>query len=344
MTTKKEQFKLLSNQERMNVIERLHYLIDIDKIVELLTSVDIETLDTNLLGELGRAYNNKGKCEEALVVFEMIPEEQRDARWHCRCGYSYMELAEDLRYDFETQAKKALDMLNKAVQLAGEDDKIADDCLGCVYYRNLKYVFENNMEKYPYIAEKYAEYVKKEADKKIVVPPKVKTFKKITVEDIKNINDTWDILEPMDNTINIYDSYEEYMKSAEIFTIEQRYLFAINWYYYEVNNGGHHQFFFNSTGIVWEDVINGFKCFGMNDYAKNFQKVIDYFGGTIPFDREERCEILGALEEKNEEEFFEFLDKVDNFVYEYTGEDNELAYIKANPEKFVFDGYYYAYK
>ncbi len=54
--------------------------------------------------------------------------------------------------------------------------------------------------------------------------------------------------------------------------------------------------------------------------------------------------MLGALEEKNEEEFFEFLDKVDNFVYEYTGEDNELTYIKANPEKFVFDGYCYAYK
>lgn len=173
---------------------------------------------------------------------------------------------------------------------------------------------------------------------------KVKSYKKITVEDIKNIKESWDVFIPMWHTINIYDSYEEYVKSAEIFTIEQRYLFAIHMYLGEVINGGHHQFFFNSTGIVWEDVINGFKCFGMNDYAKNFQKVIDYFGGTIPFDREERCEILGALEEKNEDEFFEFLDETDNFVYEYTGEDNELAYIKANPEKFVFDGEYESYE
>lgn len=144
----------------------------------------------------------------------------------------------------------------------------------------------------------------------------------------------------MNNTINIYDSYEEYVKSAEIFTIEQRYLFAIDWYYYEVNNGGHHQFFFNSTGIVWEDVLNGFKCFGMNDYAKNFQKVIDYLGGIIPFDREERNEMLEALEEKNEDEFFKFLDEADNFIYDYEGEENELNYIKANPEKFVFEGEY----
>lgn len=56
--------------------------------------------------------------------------------------------------------------------------------------------------------------------------------------------------------------------------LEQRYLLAINWYFGEVNNGGHHQFFYNSTGIVWEDVVlNGFKHFGMNEYAAIFFKL-----------------------------------------------------------------------
>lgn len=336
MTITKEQFKLLSNKEKMEFIEKLDYLIDKTKILKLLTSVDIETLDTNLLGELGRAYHNNFKYEKALNTFEMIPEEQRDAKWYYHCGFSYSQLDKKIGH-----TRKALDMLDKAVQSAEQDSEYPYYCANLVYCENkLIKVLENEKEKYPYIAEKYAEYLKKKIDEEN--QQKVKTYKKITVEDIKN--DTLDILEPMNNTINIYDSYEEYVKSAEIFTIEQRYLFAINWYYYEVNNGGHHQFFFNSTGIVWEDVINGFKCFGMNDYAKNFQKVIDYFGGTIPFDREERNEMLEALEEKNEDEFFKFLDEADNFIYKYKGEDNELAYIKANPEKFVFDGYYYAYK
>ena len=144
-------------------------------------------------------------------------------------------------------------------------------------------------------------------------------------------------------TIN-YNRSEEYIPSAEIFTIEQRYLLAINWYFAEVSNGGHHQFFYNSIGIVWEDVINGFKLFNMNDYLQNFQKVIDYFEGTIPFDINEKYVLLDTLEDKNEEEFFDLLDKADDFVYDYKGDDNELTYIKANPEKFVFDGEYESYE
>lgn len=171
---------------------------------------------------------------------------------------------------------------------------------------------------------------------------KKKIYKKITIEDILN-DDSLDICEPMWNTINIYDSYEDYLKSAEVFTLDQRYLFAIIWYFAEVNNGGHHQFFYNSTGIVWEDALNGFKNFGMNEYANNFQKVINYCGGRISFDRNERYEMLQRLEE-NEEEFFKVLDEADDFVFDYAGEENELNYIKAYPEKFVFEGEYEIYQ
>lgn len=169
---------------------------------------------------------------------------------------------------------------------------------------------------------------------------KVKIYKKITIEDIKDLEDSWYITDPMWHTINIYDSYEDYLQSAKTFTLEQRYLLAITWYFAEVNNGGHDQFFFNSTGIVWEDALNGFKYFGMNEFAANFQKVIDYCGGRISFDREERYYMLESLEEKNEDEFFEILDEADDFIYNYEGEENELNHIKAHPEKFVFEGEY----
>ncbi len=344
MKTTKEEFKLLSNKERLEVIQSLDYWYDRNEIFELLTSIDIETLDTKLLGELGKAYNNVDEYEMAMLVLDMIPEEERDARWYYRYGFSYYGLSENLKYDFETQAKNALNLLNKAVQLSGQDEEFADDCVELVYDTELKEAFENNKEKYPYIEEKYLKYLNKKAAEKNVKPQKVEIYKKITVDDIENIEASWDIIEPMWYTVNIYDSYEAYIQSAEIFTIEQRYLFAIIWYFSEVDNGGHHQFFYNSTGIVWEDAIKGFKLFGMNDFAQNFQKVIDYCGGSISFDRKERWAMLEALEEKNEDEFLTFIDKADDFIYEYTGEDNELTYIKANPEKFVFDGYYYDYE
>ncbi|MGX7087644.1 DMP19 family protein [Gemelliphila palaticanis] len=172
---------------------------------------------------------------------------------------------------------------------------------------------------------------------------KKRIYKKITIEDIQNIDESWAICEPMWWTINIYDSYEDYIESAEGFALEQRYLLAITWYFAEVNNGGHHQFLYNSTGIVWEDALNGFKHFGMPKFAANFMEVIDYCDGKISFSREERWNMLERLEEKNEEEFLKVLDEADDFIYKYEGEENELNYIKDYPEKFVFEGEYDGY-
>ena len=168
------------------------------------------------------------------------------------------------------------------------------------------------------------------------------TYARITIENIKSLdeNSYYDIVDPMWETINIYDGYDEYIQSAQTFTLEQRYLLAITWYFVEVNNGGHHQFLYNPTGIVWEDVLNGFKHFEMPEFAANFQKVIDYCGGRISFAREERWDMLEILEEKYGEEFFKILDEADDFIYDYEGEENELNYIKSHPEKFVFEGEY----
>lgn len=105
-----------------------------------------------------------------------------------------------------------------------------------------------------------------------------KTYVKITAKDIERMEEIWDILDPIYWTIDIYNSYEEYLKSSKNFTLEQRYLNAISWYFMEVNNGGHFQFFDNSTGIVWEDALNGLKEFGMEELADNFKTVVDLFG------------------------------------------------------------------
>ena len=106
-------------------------------------------------------------------------------------------------------------------------------------------------------------------------------YAKITIENIKSLdeNSYFDVVDPMWGTISIYDGYDEYIQSAQTFTLEQRYLLAITWYFSEVCNGSHYQFLYNPTGIVWEDAVKGFKHFGMNEYAGNFQKVVDYCGG-----------------------------------------------------------------
>lgn len=167
----------------------------------------------------------------------------------------------------------------------------------------------------------------------------MKTYKKFTVDDVKNIDDIWDILEPIYWTIDIYNSHEEYLKSAESFTLEQRCLNATTWYFIEVNNGGHYQFLENSTGIVWEDALNGFRLFDMTEIADNFQKVVDAFGGAIPFNRQERWDAMDNVNKSLD--LGQFLDEADRFVYRYDGV-YEDKYVKAHPEKFIFEGYYNA--
>lgn len=347
MKITKEEFKRLSNEDKLKCIQNLHAYYDRELILDLLLSENIEEIDSKLLSELGRAYNNNGKYEEAMAILDMVVEEDRDAMWYYRYAYSHSELAKNLNYDFETQARNTFEKVEKAVKLT-DDEEIRIWCFEFISMSHLEEILQNEKDNYPFLSEHYFEYMKRENKKieetiELAKEQNKKIYKKITIEDIQNIEDSWDICEPLWFIINICEGYEDYIKSAEILTLEQRYLFAITWYFAEVNNGGHHQFFYNSTGIVWKDVINGFKHFGMPKFAANFMKVIDYCGGSISLDREERWNMLESLENKNEEEFFKILDEADDFIFNYEGEENELNYIKAHPEKFVFEGEYEGY-
>ena len=165
----------------------------------------------------------------------------------------------------------------------------------------------------------------------------------ITLTDMENIIDDYNsIVDPMWYTINIYDSYESYLDSAKNFTDEQRYLLALTWYNAEVMNGGHHQFFWNSTGILSHDVLEGMKLFGMTKNFENFSKIIQFFGGNIPTDRQERIKVLNVIEEKHEDAMWDILYATNNATYseELGNEFYEkiIDFIKKNPEKFLYSG------
>ena len=58
------------------------------------------------------------------------------------------------------------------------------------------------------------------------------------------------IVTPLWWEVSIYDGETEMYDSLDRFTDQQKYVWAIQWYYSEVENGGHDQFFYNDTGIV----------------------------------------------------------------------------------------------
>lgn len=191
MKITKKEFKLLSNEEKLEEIEKLDYWVDRDEIIELLSSCDLDSLDGKLLSLLGRAYNNLADYETAIVILNMVPEDERDARWYFRLASSHTKLADNLKYDFEAESTKALDLLNRVVQLTDDED-IINYCVDLIYYSNkqLEKLLENSKEKYFGFKNSFTKQKPIKQEKKM-------TYVKFTVEDIQNSDDSWGISEPM---------------------------------------------------------------------------------------------------------------------------------------------------
>ena len=247
--------------------------------------------------------------------------------WHYRCAYSHGSIASTNHEAYTSEnMQQMLALVDNGVQLATKEDRndIKEYCFEVMDMCRLQMDFEKCEVDYPDLCLNYSKYIAEKKKKREGVPRQ----RTITVEEILATDDMW--------TIND-GSYDDYIETSKEFTLEQRYLNAICWYFAEVNNGGHYQFFYNSTGIVWEDALAGLRLFNMKELADNFQSVLDFFGGTVPFDRAERWYLLPQSE--NNPEFFDFLDEKDDVVYEYEGIFEDV-FVHEHPELFVFDGTY----
>jgi hypothetical protein len=105
------------------------------------------------------------------------------------------------------------------------------------------------------------------------------------------------VIEPLWMTIDMEVSKKEYERQLEPYSFHQRAIFAIMWYMSEVNNGGHYQFYTNSTGIVWEDAMDGFELIGLDEGKKIIEESVKRFGTNPSFDRNEREKMLDSLDE-----------------------------------------------
>ena len=114
-------------------------------------------------------------------------------------------------------------------------------------------------------------------------------------DEIIDQGDVQAIIDPVWWTATIYDGVESYNNSLAAFSAQQRFIFAIMWYVAEVNNGGHDQFYTNSTGIVWKDVLAGFKELQFDEAGLIIQESADRMGGDPSLDRETRNNQLDTL-------------------------------------------------
>ena len=161
-------------------IERLHDLEKYQEIIDLIEGLPKEQLDTDLIGELGRAYNNVGNYQKGLEILKSIEnEEGNTALWNWRVGYSYFFLKDFI------SAKKCL---LKAYELNPHDNTICD--LLIITYANLSKLENKNGN-----SEKAIEYA---------------------LESRKYSYDEKGIMEADSFLAWLYNKYKEYTKAEEI--------------------------------------------------------------------------------------------------------------------------------
>ena len=144
------------------------------------------------------------------------------------------------------------------------------------------------------------------------------------------------IIEPVWWTANIYDGPDEYELSLLQFSLSQRRLFAVRWYFAEVNNGGHRQFYSNSTGIVWRDALKALRALDALEFGEVLERSAELMGGSPSADRGERCEQMAL--------FAPDFNELDDRFYEIGNKDKDdidrrmLSLVRAYPKDFYFDG------
>ena len=168
--------------------------------------------------------------------------------------------------------------------------------------------------------------------------------------------DVIDLVEPLFESVRTDEGEAAYYSDISRFSVEQTYLFAIFEYDMEVNSGGHWGFYWNSSGIVWEEALRGLREIGAGEYYALMQDSVRILGGAPSRDRTKRQQ---QIQKANEGGFlhivenddiphvlvdtsdFTLFNEIDERFFHLRGtvslDNAELTYVKKNRKKFYFD-------
>jgi hypothetical protein len=110
----------------------------------------------------------------------------------------------------------------------------------------------------------------------------------------------WHFIEPYWDKLNIYDDAITYLSDLEMLPLPVRHLLTVWRCDSEICNGGLNQLFFNSTGILAPEAVEGFRAIGLDECSCCIDSAIRQFGELYPRDREARMLLLAGLERAGE--------------------------------------------
>ena len=105
------------------------------------------------------------------------------------------------------------------------------------------------------------------------------------------ISSYWDLVEPFFKLIDFTDP-QTFAASTAIIPRGVVLLYATHYFLSEIHNGGFLQFFWNSTGLIAPEAIEGFIAIGMPKLAALLQATAAPLGSPYPRDRDPRWDAL----------------------------------------------------
>ena len=87
-------------RRKFSVSKTLSIPTKFEKIKEIISELGLENLSGQVLSELAKVCNNWSQFEEAETVLEIVSEEDRDAIWYYRNGFTHWRLSSDPNKDF----------------------------------------------------------------------------------------------------------------------------------------------------------------------------------------------------------------------------------------------------
>ena len=115
-------------------------------------------------------------------------------------------------------------------------------------------------------------------------------------------SDYWRFVEPVWDSISIYDGEETFLRQFGKAPKKSATLFAAHWFQSEVMNGGLGQFFSNSTGVLAPEVVEALRVIGMPECAAALAEAMKFFGDPYPRERDIRENVFEKFFEDHGEE------------------------------------------
>ena len=121
----------------------------------------------------------------------------------------------------------------------------------------------------------------------------------------------WDLVEPIWETVSIYDGPDIFLRQYNASPEASRILFAAHWTQSEVLNGGFGQYFSNSTGVLAPEAVVAFRALGMPQAAAILEQAMAFFDFPYPRDRGQREDALEAAFDASGDDDFDPFQSVD---------------------------------